>query len=363
MSDWEGPWVTADHAYEITKCGVPNGDKLFAALSEYDDYLAYIKRKPGYEPGDTLSLIAPFLVAFNVSDTLLLEVAKKNANFIKGSLEAIQFLRKEYDLNIISTSYCQYVYYTTKLAGIRPEKVSCTNFPIDDLSKTVNEVDKEFVKKEAKSILNLSTLGISSSTKESEINSKAKQTLESLDRFFWEDLPKTSFNYVMKQTRPLGGHRKLEALLQHLQKHNLELSQVVVIGDSITDWVMLKKTKEAGGLAISFNGNDYALNNSTLAIISKTCLVTPIIVDLFFKSGIKNVERIAKQWSMDTIIESAEKGHISSAALKPFMKALDNDSENFPLVAWLDKENIESTIKKSKEMRKSVRGVAIGSLG
>lgn len=364
MSDWEGPWVTADHAYEITKRGVPNGDRLFATVSEYDDYLAYIKKKKGYEPGDTLALIAPFLIAYGINNDFLVEVAKDNANFIKGSLEAIGALeRLEYDLQIISTSYCQYVHYTTRLAGIFPKKISCTDFPIDAFSKTVDEKDKEFVRKKAQNIIGSSSLGISSSTREIDLTWQVRKKLEQLDRFFWQELPKTSFRELLNQIHPLGGHRKLEALLLTLKKNNLDLQDTAVIGDSITDWIMLKETKEAGGLAISFNGNDYAVRNANVAIISDNCLVTPVLVDLFFKTGLGNVEKVTNNWGLETLKETARKGEINPLLFESFLRMKNKAAENFPLAVWLDKDNIELTIKRSKEMRKSIRGVAIGSLG
>ncbi len=59
-SDWEGPWVTADHAFDIMRHGIEGGDRLFTNISAYDDYLAYVVNKKDYEPGNTLTLIAPF---------------------------------------------------------------------------------------------------------------------------------------------------------------------------------------------------------------------------------------------------------------------------------------------------------------
>jgi len=44
-SDWEGPWVTADHAFDIMRRGIDEGARLFETISAYDDYLAYIVKK------------------------------------------------------------------------------------------------------------------------------------------------------------------------------------------------------------------------------------------------------------------------------------------------------------------------------
>ena len=58
--DLEGPLSPQDNAYELMKL-FPNGDRIFEVISRYDDLLA-LEGKEDYEPGDTLSLIVPFLV-------------------------------------------------------------------------------------------------------------------------------------------------------------------------------------------------------------------------------------------------------------------------------------------------------------
>ena len=69
-TDLEGPWVTNDHAYEVAKLlndfGLSKkfGENLFEILSAYDDYLYFTEKRECYNPGSTLALIAPFLLAF-----------------------------------------------------------------------------------------------------------------------------------------------------------------------------------------------------------------------------------------------------------------------------------------------------------
>ena len=53
-TDCEGPTVRNDNAREISEHVLPDGDRLFAQLSHFDDYTAYVKKKPNYNSGDTL---------------------------------------------------------------------------------------------------------------------------------------------------------------------------------------------------------------------------------------------------------------------------------------------------------------------
>jgi len=361
-SDWEGPWVIADHAYEVTKRGVPCGARLFAGISEYDDYLAYVRRKEGYEPGDTLSLIAPFLIAYSINNDFLITVARDNANFIEGSLEAIKWINElGYFLKVVSTSYCQYIHYTAALAGIPPANTRCTRFPIDGYSKIVKDDDKKFVKDRATDIINLPRLNITASTNQNELPLSVLETIKKLDTFFWEDLPQTSYDAILTELKPIGGRRKLEAIKEALDEEGKTLHESLTIGDSITDWIMLKETRDAGGLAVSFNGNDYAVENANLAIISKNCMVTPVIVDLFERAGIEKLEEIVLKWNYDALKEASHKGYLNSHLLQSFIESIG--FSNMPIVTWIKKDNLQETIAKSKAMRKTVRGIAVGSLG
>ena len=65
-TDCEGPISKNDNAMELSEFYIPNGHRLFAIVSKYDDYLADVERRPGYKAGDTLKLILPFLKAFGV---------------------------------------------------------------------------------------------------------------------------------------------------------------------------------------------------------------------------------------------------------------------------------------------------------
>jgi len=365
VSDWEGPWVVADHAYEVTKRGIANGDRLFAGISEYDDYLAYVRKKENYESGDTLGLVAPFLIAFGVDEQFLLRIARDNANFIKGAFEAIKLLSKsKYTLKIISTSYCQYVHYTTSLTGIPRKNTKCTLFPIDTYSERAIEQDKEYVRRKSQDVANLPKLGISASTSIEDLSPEALKAIEKLDNFFWTELPKTSFGQMLRELKPLGGRRKFNAVREMLDEEGKELHEAVVIGDSITDWVMLRETRDAGGLAVAFNGNDYAVRNANLAVLSDNCMITPIIVDLFEKRGIDRLSELAENWNTKSIKDLVRSRDIDPLIYRKYIESLESSSQTkLPEVIWVTKENVEATVERSKAIRKTVRGIAVGSLG
>ena len=55
---------------------------------------------------------------------------------------------------------------------------------------------------------------------------------------------------------PIGGEGKKIAVLDIINKFGFENSDIMYVGDSITDVEPLRFAKEQEGLAISFNGNE-----------------------------------------------------------------------------------------------------------
>ena len=92
VSDCEGPISKNDNAYELTAHFVPDGDKLFSIISKYDDVLVDVVKKTGYNAGDTLKLILPFLKAYDVTDEKMKDFSAQNLLLIAGSKETLKHI-------------------------------------------------------------------------------------------------------------------------------------------------------------------------------------------------------------------------------------------------------------------------------
>lgn len=366
-SDWEGPWVTADHTRAMVEFAIPGiGGRVFDGISEYDNWRFYILKGMSYgnrkyEPGDTLGLIAPILISFDMSEKDLIEVAKRNANFIEGAAKTIAFLKNSHELNIISTSYRQYIEYTAKLVNIPEQNICGTYFPINEYKKIVEEKDKKLVKEWIPIIAKLPKLNIGPQSRENQLKEQI-ETVKKLDYFFFELLPQTSFKEILNEIKPVGGSRKYEAVLNFLK--DKKLSDSITIGDSITDVVMLEETKKAGGLALCFNGNEYAMLHSNVSIVSDNCIATAVVADIFENTDMETLKNIIRKWNIKTLEEAVEKGILSKDIFLEIKSSYPSKLMNFPIVYDLnDRKDLENKIETSKHFRKLVRGKEIGSLG
>jgi energy-converting hydrogenase A subunit R len=232
----------------------PNGDKIFKSISRYDDMLT-LENRPGYEPGDTLALIAPFLVYHKIKETDIVALAKQAA-LVKGATQLISLLKEHaWHIFCISTSYEQYALHIAQRLGISSQNVACTAFSLDEIVETLCKDEFPCLQKIEGDLLNIQTAG----------DDEIKQIL---DRFYWNILSGTSMKIIFEQVKPMGGQRKVEASKRFAQEHKELLSNCVVIGDSITDSKMLQTIDQASGLAIAFNANEYALPYATMGLAS-----------------------------------------------------------------------------------------------
>jgi len=323
--DLEGPLSPQDNAYELMKL-FPDGDKVFEVISRYDDLLT-LEEREDYEPGDTLALIVPFLVLHNISEDDITSSASK-ASLTGGAADLISRLQSEsWKVFCISTSYEQYAVHITQKLGIYAHNVACTPFPLNKFRITLCKEDSLLLQQAERDILTMRPV-----TDDDRIK-------QSLDQFSWEKLPATNLGMAIKEVKPVGGRRKVAALNRFADKYSQPLSNWVAIGDSITDFRMLQAVGEAGGLAIAFNANEYALPYSTMSLASTFISDLIEVLEMWSKGHRSWVEQVVK--GKEKIRGKGDRGYFH----------------------WLSgRKDIDEVVKIHRQIRRLVREEA-GKLG
>ncbi|MCX7792907.1 MAG: HAD hydrolase family protein [Thermodesulfovibrionales bacterium] len=272
--DLEGPLSPQDNAFEVMGL-TERGYELFERISRYDDILT-LEERPGYEPGDTLYLIVPFLLSEGITGEDILKVSQK-AGLTPGAKETVEKLKdKGFPVVIISTSYEPHAHNIGSRLGISPEFIACTAFKANLRLRTE---ERELILSEKKRILEIS------------LNDDERLKKE-LDEFYFKKLPHLEIYSYIKEIRVTGGRRKVEALIGFMEKFNVEPSKTVCIGDSITDFRMLDYVNKSGGLAIVFNGNEYSLPYGTIAVASETLEAVILPIENFYRYGYEGLKAL-----------------------------------------------------------------------
>lgn len=355
VSDCEGPISKNDNAFELAQNFIPNGDKLFANISKYDDVLADIIHKPGYSAGSTLKLILPFLKAYGVTDHQMEEFSEQNIILIANSLTTLQHVQQIADAFIVSTSYEHYIRALCKAVDFPYKNTYCTKVSLDKIPITQQETD--YLRVIAQEIAQMRLIDIPAGVTSIEEFSYCDQTLiQRLDEIFWSEILKMFVGKFLTDVTTVGGQQKAESI-RHAAKHlNAELGDVMYVGDSITDVEAFKLVRANGGLSVSFNGNNYAIKNAEVAVLSESNLVTAVIADLFCKYGKEPTVKALSKWNLETL----KQNNVDEALLKQLTK---HYPDNLPKVQIVTTKNMDIIVKESSEFRKQVRGISIGRLG
>jgi len=321
--DLEGPLSPQDNAYDLMKL-FPSGDRVFEAISRYDDLLT-LEGKEGYEPGDTLALIVPFLVLHGIAEVDIARLAAR-ATFTPGAENLVSWLLNAiWKVFCITTTYEQYALHITHKLDIYAHNVACTPFPLDRMRQSLGEEDRELLMQAEQEILRLA--------------SDERRLKPYLDDFFWQKLPATEIGGLITEVKPVGGRRKVAALSRFAEKYTQPLSRWVVVGDSITDFRMLQQVDAAGGLSVAFNANEYAIPYATMGLASASLSDLTEVLAAWQKGQRNGAERLVK-----------EKERAGGAGDRSYFH-------------WLSgRKDLDEVIKTHKRIRRLVREEA-GKLG
>lgn len=324
VSDCEGPITKNDNAAELAEAFIPRGHIFFSKISLYDDYLAEVVHRPGYKAGDTLRLILPFFKAFGLDNRSMIKFSRGNILVIPDAARMIKKITASMPAYIVSTSYSQYIMAVCDAIGFPFLNTFSTTVNLDNYDLSPGE--RRILKDAHAQILELPDFFIPAGAATKDDLSKADQrTIDVLDHFFWNVLPGLEINRIVTEVNPVGGIEKAQAIEKIAQEEGVGLENIFYVGDSITDVAAFRLVKQAGGTALSFNGNQWAVKEASLAVTAQNALPIGWLALLFANYGIKGFE--------DLMISEVTQG------------------------------NIDRISELSTRVRKTVRTDKIGSLG
>ena len=360
--DLEGPISVIDFAADIGRMLSKKPElnlqeydmgEFFFMISNYDDYIIDIPgvkenlNIPDYQPGDTLRIMAPLYVAC-FSDNELIDLAKQNLGLLPGCKELMSILHENWDVFVISTSYTQFAHNVTTVLDIPKDHVYCTDLHVKGLKDGLTNINDT-----------VDTLVRIIFQKYLDNNKNLDSVIDDLNDFFWKG-PETDYIKVMNQVKVRGGKRKELAVEDISKRTSTPISNMIALGDSITDINMLQRLKDDGGIAVSFNGNDFTISRATVAVTTPNNLG---VLPLFEAKD--NIQEFLDKWESEYDIFKDNPKDIPDGLISEKVKKLFVQNDFIPEIDNLtnkSKDQLKAIIDRQKRMRKLVRGWA-GKLG
>ena len=340
ITDCEGPLTLNDNAFELSTRFIDDGNELFKIISSYDDYLADVVKKQNYKAGNTLKLILPFFILENIKNYDMVDFSRNNIYEVNDSKFLLEYLKETMNIYIVSTSYGQYIEAVSNYMKI----------PFENTFYTMVDIDFKLDDSEVKKIQEFK-----------EIILKNPKNYELFNDIFFKEIPKMEFYQKIKHIEVIGGQGKKAAIDKIIKRDKININEIIYVGDSITDVEPLIFANENNGISISFNGNEYPLKVAQIAIVSPSAIPTAIIADIFSKyDKTKVIDFINDYNSTNDYKNLFNEYKINSKIQNKFFSIFSN---NYPLIQIINKENYQSILKFSKQMRNNIRGQDIGELG
>ncbi len=337
ISDCEGPISRNDNAYELAEHFIPEGGAFFKLLSRFDDVLAYILQRANYSAGYTLKLLVPFLKAYGVTNENVISFSRKNISLIRDARSSLGQIQRNLHSYIVSTSYSSYIDALCTVLDFPKEHTFSTHLDLDGFFLAAEEI--RMLQTLRAEMLDCPPVEIPEGAKDFEdLPLGSRRTVERLDAIFWGELPRTSAKEMLEGVHPVGSVEKARAVANIVEDLCIPWSGVFYVGDSITDADVLGKVRDSGGIAVSFNGNGYAVEKAEISVLSDSLLPVAKLVEVFSKGG------------RDRVLELARRRSIASLSTAHTISVIAPD-------------NLEEISNASIAFRSIVRGETLASLG
>jgi predicted HAD superfamily phosphohydrolase len=201
-----------------------------------------------------------------VGDRDVEEYSADTVLVVPGARDLLRDVAAALPSYIISTSYTPYIRALCRVVGFPFAHCRCTSIDLDSWHLTREEAD--WLRDRAEAILERPVIELPEAARTAaDLSAADRAAVAELDRLFWTEMGTQGRRSadIVAAVRPIGGGLKLAALREIAAGRRVEFSDVMYVGDSITDVPPFTAVREAGGVTLSFNGNRYALAAAELA--------------------------------------------------------------------------------------------------
>ena len=291
-TDCEGPAVKNDNAREIAESVVPNGNRLFQQLSNFNVITVHARRRPTYNAGDTLRLLAPFLKAYKVTEADFANRLRTiRPRWMKGAKANVSTLKEAgFQLFQLTVSYRPFADVVARRLGIPRSHIYCTSYGLDRYVMSSPEARR--LKEIAHTLIELPDVP----TFEFDKTLRSSPVLREFNKLIWHELAETlpCTSRMLRELRAMGGQQKANALLDVVVRTDANLRKLTYVGDSITDLEVLQETERIGGLAICFNGDRFAVDTARYCCWGQDARVTGLLALINVRRSSRTFDRFVQ---------------------------------------------------------------------
>jgi len=332
---------------DICRRYIRDGEHFFDVVERYDRLTAYVLNREENSAGSYYKWCVPFLKANGVTDHLLYECSK-------DSLQLMPHAKRT--MNYISNLIPSYI-TTSVLEHGMMEIQEQLNIPLCQIADTklcidqcmMGNADCRRLKDVAQQI---SSLKIPDSFYElnvpTELRPEDVEIIRFLDTVFPGKISDAGAMGLMESTDAMTSHRKAYRMLDIRRLTAIDLDSTMYIGSSATDFQPMDLVRDATGLSLSFNGEEFAVRGSNIAVLSEDTTVASVFTSVFADKGALTACEMADNWSRDYL---RSMDFPDQSLMDAFLR---ENKDGLPEVYLVDDSNVDEVSKRSEAFRKSI---------
>ena len=359
-TDWEGVHGFNDTAAELTTAFHPGGREAgarhFDKLSRWDDWLGLTRE--GYRTGTTLVLVLPFYKAWGLTDAKMREYALSHLLIIPGAIETLAYVNRMMPIFVVSTTYSICMVPIVEMAGVPKQNLYCTQISLDRYQFSPAEIRQ--IERLTQEIAELPKMDWPrKAATDADLSPKMREVNRRLNQIFWREdgelMEMEAWRQMIGEIKVTGGPGKAEAIQDSCRRTGNTLAQTAFADDSITGVQGLELVRQSGGLAISVNGNRYAVKAAEIVCLLDNALPLAVLLTAFSQGEREAVMNLVQKWSWKAVASLG----LDMALIEQLHRAYP---DNLPQVEIVTEANLDRLTGESEAGRVRIRG-EVGKLG
>lgn len=337
----------SNHVRDLCARYVKNGGRLYDVLSRYDSLTIYALGRDVANAGSVNRLVVPFLKAGGITDEAAHNFCSSTAVMMPEADKVIRYIASQMPAFISSESYEHHLLALGEKIDFPLSNISCNLFSFDSLK--ISRPDARALRSIASTIINARlTEEMYSVTQSPYLNKFDSKLVDMIDDEYIKKTSKMDYNEALRKDVRIAGNEKAYAILELCRKKEIEMGSTIVVGSDESDYPAMDLVRDSDGLSISFNGTEYAVRGSNVAIVDEHPITVALLSMEFYNGGIESVYEMIDHWSIEDLrSRPCADRNLMNMFLAQF-------PERLPEVYRVDDDNLKDVTVKSVAYRKRI---------
>lgn len=331
---------------DLCKRFVDDGERFYRVLERYDRLSSYVLNREDATAGSYYKWCVPFLKAFGATDHLIHKCCTEDMVLMPNAGRTIRYISGMMPTYITTSMYEHGTMEMIERLGCPLCQVADTKLCIDQTM--MGRAESRNLRAVAKTISDLDVpenfyeLNVPTELLDEDIS-----IIKTLDSIIPDKIADAGAMGLMESTDAMTSHKKAYRMLDIRRLTAIDLDCTMYVGSSSTDFQPMDLVRDEGGLAIAFNGEEFAVRGSNVAILSEDTTAVSLFASMFFDKGPQSAMELAENWNRE-YLESLE--FPDQNLMDTFLR----ENPELPEVYKVDDSNVDEVSKKSDRFRKKL---------